>query len=212
MTAPVDLDKQFESIAATGYTGWVAWVDDGGPEWSPVFESRPHNPKLAQVVGSLVRPEEEAVRKRSNQTMDWKQIYGDPALMAKVQLVAVFAFYGHYTQQPLMVIQRNAPGCWFIQYKKRGLQMPHQGDGGLQRTAVMAYYLGYWESQAKVPHVTMIEATAKGRGTLTTKHPCWPKPHGLGLNLAMCGLTAEQVPPCPYSPVGGLEPLVLSGG
>lgn len=196
--APAYLAKQFESIAALGYVGWVAWLDDGGQEWAPIFEAKIHNPKLAQVAGELVKPGEDVVRRRDQITMDWMDIARRPDLMAKIQLVAVFAFHGLWTEQPLMVVQKDSPGAWFLQYKSRGLQIGVNADAGQQRTGISFWRLGYWEKEWEHPHTTLIEQTPDSREILSGLHPCWPKPHGFGLNPELCGLTPEEVPSCPY--------------
>lgn len=198
---PGDLEQQFAAIAATGYVGWVVWVDQGGRFWQPIFESRLPEPRRPQIIREARdRPEERAVRRPDRQTMDWRQIRSRPSLMHSVQLLAVFAFHGIYTHQPLIVIQRNSPGAWFLQYKTRGVQVQANvatgEETGQQRTGVIAFTTGYWD--AALPFTYLVQATPKGRTEKFGKHPCWPAPHGFGLNPAMCGLKPEEVPDCPY--------------
>lgn len=209
--APAYLSKQFESIAALGYVGWVTWLDQGGEQWAPVFESRAHQPKLVQVAAELVTPAEEAVRRPDRVTMDWMDLVRRPGLMQSVQLVAIFGYYGHWTEQPLAVVQRNSPGAWFLQYKGRGITLGVNDGRGQQRTGVAFWRLGYWEKEWAHPHTTLIEQTKDNREILSGLHPCWPKPHGFALNPELCGLKAEDVPPCPYVSVP-LAPTAIAGG
>ena len=186
--APPDLAEQFASLAASTYEGWVAWVDQTASVWTPIYEVRPHNPGLIQVGADMRKPEEEAVRSRGRQTMDWRDVCRDPKLMGRIQLLAVFGFYGLYDHQPLAVVQRNSPGAWFLNYKQRGLQV-HHGDGpGQQRTPILWYRIGFWERELTKPMWSIVEVTPEKRGTITRPGRPWdPGPEGLGLDPKLCG-------------------------
>jgi hypothetical protein len=139
-------------------------------------------------MGAGRRPEEEATRAKDFQTMDWRDICNAPDLMRRIQILAVFGFYGLYDHQPLAVVQRNSPGAWFLNYKARGLQVSH-GDGpGQQRTGVLWYRIGFWERELTKPMWSIVEVTPEKRGTVTRPGRPWaPDPEGLGLNPALCG-------------------------
>lgn len=187
-TAPADLAEQFARLAGATYEGWVAWLDQGAATWTPIFEARADNPRLIQVAKDLLRPEEEGARARGRDSMEWREICDNPDLMARVQLLAVFGFYGRYDHQPLAVIQRDSPAAWFINYKARGLQVHHGHGPGQQRTGVMWYRLGFWQNGGGPPSWSIVEVTPEKRGTITRPGRPWaPAPEGLGLDPALCG-------------------------
>lgn len=194
--------SEFAGIAETGYEGWVAWLADG----TAIFESRVPNPRLVQLMADAARSSyDSAVRLPGRQVMDWKELPHE-----RIKRVAIYCFQGYYTEQPVMVIERP-PGLVamrFIQMKSRGLQIP-SGAGELKdsidhgpRRTYAQFYLGYWDpNEGTYGRTVLVQVTRQARLERKAMHPCWPRPHGFALGPHVVGLTEEQVPECPFSPV-----------
>jgi hypothetical protein len=192
----VSVSPLAESLAASGYEGWVAYVDG-----SPIFEARPANVSLAQLIPGAV----DQVRAAARDTVEWRDLPQE-----RVQAVELYAFHGHWGEQPILRIDREPgfPQMRFIQMKLRGLIVPTHGARGLERTGIAGYRIGYYNPPRA--EYDLLELTPQYRSQMDPAggfrppgapplkgHPCWPRPHGFGLAPHTVGLTEDQVPSPP---------------
>lgn len=186
------------SIAESGYIGWVVWIDG-----APVFERVPVNFKLVQPTATALLPQ---TRPESRNTVDWKQLDH-----ARIDRLEVFGFYEHFTQQPLMRLDRG-PGMHGIRYCCMTMQGIAFGPGmiGQRRTGIAGWKVGWYN-----PHRSefdLWEITRKHRKRLNPEwsptyrdersqpckgHPCWPRPYGFGISPHVFGLAERDVPSSP---------------
>ncbi len=179
-----------EALKASSYEGWVAWVDN-----SPIFEEVRSLPKLAQVMAGGSQP---SYRRGSHNTMDWTQLPFE-----RVQMVQLYFDRALGRKQPVIEMAREPNAdVRFFQFKRGGVVvnagMNAPAGHGQHRTGVQSYVMGYYDRARKFAQMWEVR-----RGVLQQKehpivgHPCWPRPHGYGLNPRVMGLKESDVPPLP---------------
>lgn len=163
-----------ESIAASDYEGWVAWVDG-----SPIFERVPWNPNLLQIVTGA---SEQAVRFEDRNTTEWRDVPNQ-----KIERFELYFDRAHWQNQPVIRMDRE-PGhhaVRFIQLKLGGLAV---GGNLLQRRlGLIGYRIGYWDPLRNV--CEMYEYLRNGKMTKLpiVGDPCLPRPHGHGYAPVVMG-------------------------
>ena len=190
------------SIAQSGYVGWVAWIDG-----SPVFQEVPVNFALANTSlgGTTI-----ASRSRDRRTVDWKDLD-----QTKIERLEVYGFHDHYTDQPLMRIDRQ-PGATELRFACLTMQGLAFGPGivGQERTGLAGWKIGWYNPALKEYDLWEIKRESRQRlnpsgsppylhanGNACKGHPCWPRPYGFGIAPYVFGLSGFDVPnpPAPVS-------------
>ena len=199
MSDLVTIDESVSrSIAETGYTGWVVYIDG-----SPVFQEIPKNFQIASTVyGGL----EIAPRARDRRIVDWKDLD-----QTKIHRLEVYGFHEFYTQQPLLRVDRE-PGAKELRYACLTMQGLAFGPGivGQARTGIAGWKVGWYNPTIKQYDLWEIKRDSRKRlnpagspkylhpESLACKgHPCWPRPHGFGIAPYVFGLTERDVPQPP---------------
>jgi hypothetical protein len=200
-----------ESIASSGYEGWVVWLDGtpvrnpggvllGYDNSIPIFEAVPHNPHLLNIAEGT--GQEQEVRAISRQTMDWEDVPHD-----RINTLEYYGFRGAWDQPVCTITKIPDHRVRWIQFKcaamivqtvilddSRGDETGH----GQQRTGVTAVVLGYWDQT--VGEAKMLEFKRNGsKGDIIEfsgrNHPCWPKPLGFAIGPHVLGLNDFPAPP-----------------
>jgi hypothetical protein len=180
-----------EALRASSYEGWVAWVNG-----QPIFEAVPLNPRLAQLAPGAAT---QMTRQPGRNVMDWDDVPNE-----RIDLLEVYFDRGFRKEQPALMIAKN-PGAdlCFFQMKTTGMVvnvgvLAHAQHRGQERTGVHGYRIGYFDRKQNFSMMWEVQ-----RGVWQPKeypivgHPCWPRPHGYGLNPTIMGLTESDVPSVP---------------
>jgi hypothetical protein len=189
-------------IAGAGYIGWVVWIDG-----SPIFQSVPHNAKLAQASSSAyVQP----VNRADRNTVDWKDLP-----QAKLSRFELYGLREFYPKQPLFRMDRP-PGAPEVRWTCLTMQGIAIGTGGglfgQTRTGIAGWRVG-WFNPA-LDEFDLWEITRKHRrrmspagdylpndGPALKGHPCAPRPRGFGLALDVFGKPGIKPPSTLERPV-----------
>ena len=214
-----------DSIAASGYEGWVAWTDGtpvinpgsvliGYDNSTPLFEAVPHNPYRLGIA--LDTGKEREVRATGRQTMDWKDLPH-----ARVNTLELYGFRSAFAQPVITIMRQLDRELRWIQYKRGAvvvqtlIRAVDEVVTGQERTGITGWVVGYWDMTAG--HAKLWEFNSDGsKGPILefegSNHPCWSKPLGFGLAPMVLGLKDSQVPECPVTmpllPAGAFDEVV----
>jgi len=194
-----------ETIAGSGYEGWVAWIDEGGSVPVPVFEAIPKINSLSPLIKGAkelpIRPVERGIQL-------WESLD-----QTKIQRLDLY-FYPTVYEQPAWRVDRE-PGfehMRFIQMKMGGIRVNafegdpreagDQVDAATARTGIYGYRMGYWDLKRGISELW--EITLMHRKCLGVRgHPCNPRPqinetsdlkkHGWALAPHVVGLTQQEI-------------------
>jgi hypothetical protein len=186
------LELNAARIRESDFEGWVAHTNTG----DVIYETLLEDPKKIQLRAGVVA----VVQRPDRTTMDWMDLPHDI-----VDHIELYWRRDIFLNQPVVRISRppNETKIRFIQYKMRGLQ---HGAGivGVQRTGIMWYRLGFWDTVANVTKLVEVGLKGAGDGKITgniqelqAAHPCWPKPLGFGINPVFVDLQPNEVPDPP---------------
>jgi len=184
-----------QSIAQSGYVGWVVWIDG-----APVFQEVPVNLQLYATVygGTTIAP-----RRRDRRTVDWKDLD-----QTKIERLELFGFHEHYTDQPLMRIDRQ-PGATELRFACMTMQGLAFGTSivGQVRTGIGGWKIGWYNPTLKEYDMWEIKRDSRQRmnpagspthlpnnGNACKGHPCWPRPYGFGIAPYVFGIKDSEVP------------------
>jgi len=182
-----------EALRASSYEGWVAWLKDG----SPIFEAVPFLPKLKQAIAGGL---EFAYRKESRNTMDWIKVP-----FKQIDRLELYFDRSAGRPQPAIMLAREPNAeLRFFQMKmgslvvSAGINVLGNDGNGQMRTGIVGYRIGYYNEQLQFSQMWEIRRGVKQiKEYPVVGHPCWPRPHGYGLNPVVVGLTDGDVPPLP---------------
>ncbi len=142
-TTPADaLESQAMAIRDSGYEGWVAWLDDGGPLWTPVFQAVKHSRVLPLAHGMRDLDDRPVTRT----TMEWPQVP-----QRQIQRLEVYGLHASFpNDQPIVRLDRE-PGAdlRFVVLNMGGTVVHANTDGtvsrGQERLGFVGWKVGVWD-------------------------------------------------------------------
>lgn len=167
-------ESEIMSIIASGYEGWVAWIDG-----SPIFEAVPVQSMLAPVASGLhvtaTRPMNRAVR-------EWKDLPN-----GQIDQLELYFARDKFPGQPVFRVWRE-PGSdvRMIQMKLGGVVFMGTSQ---QRLGVIGYRVGFWNRHQMLCQVWEFRRDGSRIELPPVRDPTLPRPEGYGYAPHVVGMT-----------------------
>jgi hypothetical protein len=162
------------NIADSGYIGWVVWVDG-----VPIFQSVPHNSKLAQPMSGAYLQQ---VRASDRNTMDWSDLPHD-----RIHRLELYGFHDIY-DQPVFRMDKPLDALSVVRYCCLTMGSVSVGSvEGQRRTGIFGWKVGWFNTKRQ--ECGIWEVSRNGKRQLDCNgNPCLPYPEGLGISPTVFGL------------------------